>query len=267
MTGIETTDFRWDVLLLVVVMFVFLWTWHRHSRRSIAAKRRTMFEKCIDLIDGVELTQDNVNYPIIEGRYRGYRLRVEPIVDQVVFRKLPSLWLAVTVYAPIPYAGVLDFLARPQNTEFYSPWASLPVEVDIPEGWPRHAVLRTDDASGMPPQEVLSPFIEAAFEDLKMKEVLVTPRGVRVVYQGDQAQRSHYLVLRQPLFENFQVEPELLTRLMDLATGVARTLADGAARTDAAAPSAERDAPVQAGAGVLETTEGAHEELRRRSSA
>ena len=70
-------------------------------------------------------------------------MEVEPLVDHVAFRKIPSLWVLVTVFGEIPYGGVFDLLVRPQNVEFYSPSSTLGTIIPNPPGWPREATLRT----------------------------------------------------------------------------------------------------------------------------
>jgi len=219
------TALQLEALGLAAGMIVLLWVWHRHSRNSIRELRRAMFDDCIPLLDHHKLEQDDVNFPVLSGTYRGYQVRLEPIIDQVVFRKLPSLWLSVTVCRSLPVPGVLDFLVRPQNTEFYSPWAGLPIDMDIPETWPRHAVLRSDTDRVFPIKRI-SPSVALFDEDPKMKEMLISPRGVRFVYQAAQSERSHYLVLRQPLFEDLRVEQTKLTRVLDAALELTDVLLD-----------------------------------------
>jgi hypothetical protein len=54
-----------------------------------------------------------------------------------------------------------------------------------------------------------------------MKELLVTPRGVRLVRQGAQAARAEYMVLRQSLFGPVTISRELLVSLLDRAVALA----------------------------------------------
>jgi hypothetical protein len=72
------------------------------------------------------------------------------------------------------------------------------------------------------------------FEDPRVKELLVTPHGVRIVYQLDQAERGHYLVLRQAQFSEQPVPALLAQRLLDRAIAIHRDLAGMAADDDAA---------------------------------
>ncbi len=212
---------RYDALAVAALMGLALVYIHRRSRRSIRTARAAMFDACLPLLDAYRVTQDGLGFPVLEGRYRGHDVQIQPVVDHVAVRKLPSLWLLVTVRGPVRYEGTLDFLVRPLNVEFFSPSATLEKRLPVPPGWPPHSWLRTDDPERMPPVEVVAPHI-GFFEDPKAKELLVTPQGVRLVYQGKEGQRAHYAVLRQVEFGDIAVPPELARELLDRALALYR---------------------------------------------
>lgn len=222
---------RYDLLVLALVFVAVLWLIHRRHRAAVKARRAGLFEACLPLLQSYRVTQDDIDFPMLTGRYRGYPVRLQPIVDHVAVRKLPSLWLLVTVRGDVPYEGVFDLLARPLNIEFYSPSAGLETAIESPPGWPRHAAIRTDAPGRMPPMELLRPHL-ALFDDPRMKELLVTPRGVRLVYQANEATRAHYLVLRQAEFKDAAISADLARRLLDEAIAVHETLAPGAQPND-----------------------------------
>ncbi|WP_425450236.1 hypothetical protein [Virgifigura deserti] len=230
---------RYEILALALTFITVLWLMHRRHRATIKQTRTRFFDACLPLFDSYRVTQDDIDFPVLAGHYRGYRVRLEPIVDHVAVRKLPSLWLLVTVHGEVPYKGIVDLLARPLNTEFFSPSAGLDTAIEIPPGWPPHASLRTNAPEQMPPMHLLTPHI-AIFDDPKTKELLVTPRGVRIVYQANQATRAHYLVLRQAEFKDVAVPAALVQRLLDQAIAVHQTLADG--RTEGSRQNERHDA-------------------------
>lgn len=188
-----------------------------------------MFQPCLGLFDTYRVVQDDVYFPILTGRYGGVRVRLEPIADHVVMRKIPSLWLLVTIREEVPFEGALDLLVRPQNVEFYSPSARLPVQLEVPPGWPQPAWLRSDDPERMPPLSLIARHI-GFFDDPKAKELVVTPKGVRLVYQVNQSVRAHYMVLRQAHFENLALSPERLQDLLDRAVALWEDLRKEGAR-------------------------------------
>lgn len=215
---------RYDIAALAIVAAALLWMIHRHDRARIKATRGAYFEACRGLFEEAKIAQVDVGFPVLEGRFRGHRIRLEPVVDHIAVRKLPSLWLKVDVFGELPIGGTLDFLARPLNTEFFSPSDSLPTTLPIPPSWPQFAVMRTDIADRRVPVEALTPHMRI-FADVRMKELLITPRGVRLVYQADQAERAHYMVLRQARFATDQVPADLVQALLERALGVYNTVA------------------------------------------
>ena len=63
------------------------------------------------------------------------------------------------------------------------------------------------------------------FADEKTKELVVTPRGVRIVYQASQGERAYYMVLRQPEFGEARLPAALAQRLLEQALAVYNSLA------------------------------------------
>jgi hypothetical protein len=207
---------------------------HRRQRAALKATRRQLFDHVLPLLETYRVTQDAIAHPVLEGRYRGHRIRLEPVVDQMTFRKLPSLWLLVTMYGPVPYRGSLDLLMRARNTEFWSPAASFDHAMTLPAGWPPEASLRSDEPDAMPPQHLLDRHVRL-FGDPAMKELLVTPRGVRLVYLLEQAERGTYLVLRQARFAETALPADLARALLEAALAILTDLGGGGGEPPAAA--------------------------------
>ncbi|MEA2781959.1 MAG: hypothetical protein QOK29_3503 [Rhodospirillaceae bacterium] len=205
---------RLDVLGIVVAAVLILAWLYRRDRERYRRLRGGFFADCLDLFQTYRVVQDDVDFPVLEGRYRGFDVRLEPIVDHITFRKIPSLWLKVTLLAPVAYTGVFDLLVRPRGSEFYSPIGDLEHRVPMPSGWPEDAEIRSDDPAGMPPIDRIAPHIRL-FNDPRLKELLITPRGVRLVYQAQQAERAHYAVLRQIEFAEHRLPHGLARRLME----------------------------------------------------
>jgi hypothetical protein len=211
---------RYDILALAVILLAVLaWLYRRH-RTQAKASRAAVFDACLDLFSAYRIEQDDVDYPVLRGSYRGYHVILRPVVDQMAFRKLPSLWLLVTLRAPVPVRGSFDLLMRASNVEFYSPSSTLPVTLDAPPGWPEHGLIRCDDPQAIPPLSWLSPHVAFFDQDPRAKEMVITPNGVRLVYQIDEATRAHYLVLRQAVFEKATLAPDLAKDLLERAVAL-----------------------------------------------
>jgi len=214
---------RWDVLAVAAAALIALTWLYRRDRERFRRLRGGFFSGCLDLFEQYRVVQDDVDFPVLTGRYRGHEVRLEPIVDHMTMRKLPSLWLQVSLIAPVPYQGIFDLLVRPRGTEFYSPSIDLAHEMRLPPGWPSDAALRSDDPARMPPLAVMAQH-RYLFEDPRLKEMLVTPKGVRLVYQVQQAERAKYAVLRQIEFLDNTLPPGLARRLLEATIAIRTSL-------------------------------------------
>jgi len=217
MNGIAAAVF----ILLLVGLLAFM---HVRHRRQVRVERGRYLNPCLDLFETYRVEQDDIDFPMLEGRYRGHSVRLVPIVDHVAVRKLPSLWLLATVKDEVPVAGVTSFLARPLNTEFFSPAIHLPDRLATPTGFPGWVQARTDRPEEPPPMAVVEAQA-SLFQDPKMKELVIAPPGVRLVYQAAEGRRAQYMVLRQSDFgEALVVDPMLVRRLLDRAIAIIEEL-------------------------------------------
>jgi hypothetical protein len=204
--------------IIVLVML------YRRDRQRIKWRRAHFYDACLDLFESFRVAQEGPNFPALRGNYRGHAVRLDPVVDNMAWRRLPLLWLRVTVLKPNPYGGVLDLLIRPGAVEVFSPSAELDHHLPLPDGWPEQALLCTDQPSLAPPLlDVLAPHM-ALFSDPYMKELLVTPRGISLVRMIWQASRPHYLVFREIRFEGRHLDPAVARTLLDGAIEISNSL-------------------------------------------
>jgi hypothetical protein len=214
----------WFPAILAVLFLAVLVVMHRRHRAQLKAERGALFEQVLGMLDGYRIEQDDVNFPVLSGRYRGFEVKLEPVVDHVAVRKLPSLWLLATVKAELPQKAALDFLMRPLNTEFYSPSSIMEHRLKVPAGFPGDLRVSADRLDGLPSETVISSQA-GLFDDTKMKELVTTPKGVRLVYQLAEAERPYYLVLRQAQFGSpLRLDPALTRRLLDRAIAIIEEL-------------------------------------------
>jgi len=105
---------------------------------------------------------------------------------------------------------------RTQNNEFYAPSNDLPFQMPVPPHWPVGAHAKTDDPDHAPARDVMDRHID--FLALpEAKEILVTPKGVRLVRLMAQGQRAEYMVLRIADFRDIQLASDVLQDMMDRA--------------------------------------------------
>jgi hypothetical protein len=213
----------WMLLFAALVVLPILYGWESARARR---QRDGFFSDSAKLLDEGRVTITGQAWPRLEGRYRGHTVRLELVLDDMSWRKVPSLWLKTTLLLPNTDRAVLDYLMRPQGQEFYSPSSEMVHRLAIPENWPQNAILCADEVESVAQLGPLSPHM-TLFEDPCAKELVVSPQGVRLVYQAAQADRSHYLVLRHAKFPIAAVPPALARQMLDRAIAIAAAL-DGA---------------------------------------
>ena len=202
------------VLALAAAGIAALAIMHRRNRTAVRSRRAALFAPAYDLFSAYRVTQHGIDYPLLTGQYRGWSFHIDAIVDTLTVRKLPVLWLRVSLVAPLPGRSTLDILVRSQNAEFYSPANDLQHALPGLPGWPLDAVVRTDDPQRAPDLAAIDRHM-SVFARPATKELLVTAKGVRLVHMLDQGRRAEYLVLRQAEFEHASVDPDTLQDLMD----------------------------------------------------
>ena len=126
-------------------------------------------------------------YPIVTGQIPdGRRVKIELIADTLVTRRLPQLWLRVTLYDASPMRPTIGVLARPTGSEYYS------LVHDMPQWMTPHAatapMLMRGDGNATPEQAArMRSHFGILFADAAVKEAVISPKGLRVVRQAAQA--------------------------------------------------------------------------------
>ncbi len=134
-------------------------------------------------------------FPRISGTYCGHTFDLQAVPDALNIRKLPALWLLVTLPEPLPLTGTFDLMMRPRGVEPFSKFASLPVQITPDAAFPHDCAIRTDAPEALPPLEVLRRQA-GIFQDQRAKELVISPKGVRVVWLAEEAHRGKYLIFR-----------------------------------------------------------------------
>lgn len=210
------TSVRVALAFAAVAIGVAAILWRKWRADAALARRRSrFFDDCLDLFEAPTVRQAGHAFPRLVGTVRGREVQVTPVIDTLTVRKLPSLWLLVTLVAPTPLRATLDLMIRPAGTESFSNFHRLDSSIGRPSDlWPERGVIRSDDPDGLPPPAVLEPHM-AVFADPRAKELLVTPKGVRIVVLVDEGRRADYLVYRQAVFEVERLDRRRLADLID----------------------------------------------------
>lgn len=213
---------KFELLVIALLLgSVLVWMHLRDRRRYEAWCTNVLGCENSSLVE-CEKTLAGDGFPVLRGRFAGKAAEVSLFRDDATFRKVPSLWITVSLRADLGEFPHLDILARSQSTEFYSPGGQLPYRLDSLPGWPTELTIKCSA-----PRAALESLSEHAcefFADPRAKELLVTPKGVRLVYQLSQARRAEYLVLRAGHFDTDGAPTALLQLLLSRASALANTI-------------------------------------------
>jgi len=194
-------------------------------RQALAGARRrrdwgdTLMQPVTGLLDGATLQPMGPNEPpMARGAFQGWPVQARPIIDTLSTRKLPSLWLMLTMPAPLPVAATFDFMLRPAGGSSFSNHDQLPHASPTPRGWPADGVLRTDRPDMPLDISALAP-LEPLLRSSQLKEILVSPQGLRVVLLLAEADRARYGVFRQAEFGDIRVGAASLAATLTAMSG------------------------------------------------
>lgn len=213
--------------MAAAVIFVAVAVLYALSRRDgarRATRRRAALEPVARLLDGARLTQVGFDYPVIEGRYRGRSVRIELHIDTIAVRKLPALWVLVSIRERLPVSGRMSAMLRHRNTEYWSPAGELARDLAVAADWPPHVTLRADPAVGDTLVAYLEPHLDFLAQP-RAKEILITREGVRLAWLASEGDRARYLVMRQAVFADDPLDPDLAKSLLDRGCALADAVA------------------------------------------
>ncbi|RUU12292.1 hypothetical protein EOD10_17490 [Mesorhizobium sp. M7A.T.Ca.TU.009.01.3.2] len=148
-----------------------------------------------------------------EGSWNSKRVQVRTIVDTLATRKLPARWLSVSITEPVAVPGTFDMMMRPGSPTTFSNFDHLDHTLPKSSAFPAEAVLRTDRRGVHFPLETIVGHL-GIFSEGRAKELLITPKGVRIVWLLAEAERARYGVFRQAEFGDATLEPALIERLL-----------------------------------------------------
>jgi len=198
----------------------------RHERRLVKARRGAILDPVLGQFRDAEQKFDGAGIPSLDGYYGGQHLHIELIPDTMTIRRLPQLWVSVTALQPIGRAAGagLAILVRPSGSDYYSLTERMHHRLDLPVGFPWECLLRGEGEAAQATLAAIAPVAADVLADPKVKEIAVTSRGVRLIYQLAEGKRGHHLLLRQSDFEGASLEPQLLENIADALERLTKAL-------------------------------------------
>lgn len=200
----------------LVLALLGLWLGYRliTESRIRTASRAAYFDALKPLFDGGETRLQPTGFPRMTGRKDGLAFDLQAIPDTLTFRKLPALWVMVTLPEPLPLAATVDLMARPSGNEPFTRFSSLPNSLPALSDLPTEVAIRCDGGPDQPLAELLARHADL-FDDPKVKELVVSPKGLRIVILAEEADRGRFLIFREAEMGRTPLSPHRIAPLLD----------------------------------------------------
>ena len=97
---------------ILALLLVWLGFAVRRAAHRRTAARADYFSKVLPLFDRVVTRIEPTGFPRVTGHLGPHAFDLQALPDSLTFRKLPTLWVMVTLPEPMPVKATLDILAR-----------------------------------------------------------------------------------------------------------------------------------------------------------
>ena len=184
------------------------------ATRSRSAARAAYFDAVKPLFSSIEERIEPTGFPRLTGRHFGLSFDLQAIPDTLTFRKLPALWVMLTLPEPLPVKATVDLMARPSGNEPFSRFGSLPQALPPVPGLPKEVAIHSDAGPDLPPADLLSGHADL-FADPRVKELVLSPKGLRIVILGEEADRGRFLIFREAEMGMTPLAPARIAPLLD----------------------------------------------------
>ena len=193
--------------------------WLARGNRNKAAAALATDEASVRTVitDAANVSDGTAGVITFEGSWKARRVQVRTIVDTLATRKLPARWLSVSITEQVAVPGTFDMMMRPGSPTTFSNFDHLDHTLAKTAEFPAEAVVRTDRKGVRFPQDIIADHLEI-FVEGRAKELLITPKGVRIVWLLAEAERARYGVFRQAEFGDVRLDPVLIETLLASAS-------------------------------------------------
>ena len=211
-------------IIIGLGLLLLLWRQWRAAEQKLLAQPQHLFSEVLDLLHEPEIVQgEAIGTWLVSGRYKGQFFQLKAIIDTLATRKLPSLWLMLTLPRPQKLEATLDLVMRPTALTSFSNFDFLPHTLETPADFPAHAVIRTDDPERCPAVDIFREHL-TLFETRAGKELLISPQGLRIVVQVAEVDRLRYGVFREANFGDTVIDRELTSQCLETLLALQESL-------------------------------------------
>lgn len=194
--------------------------WALRREQAARAVRRKGYLSAVGVLFTArrEVVQPS-GFPRMAGLHEGAEFDLQVVADTLSLRKLPALWVLVSIPGALPTGASVDVMLRPTGMESFSNFGQLPVQVPVPRGFPDDCAIRADAPGAVPFEAALREVLGAVDQD-RLKEIVVTPKGVRLVLLAEEAHRGRYLIFRDAEMGRVPLSPARLAPFLAAARGL-----------------------------------------------
>ena len=75
-----------------------VWLWDRNDSRH---RRADMFDLCLPIFEDPQFKQHQGEFPLLTGYFQATKFTLMAIPDTLGYRKIPSLWMQVTLVSEL----------------------------------------------------------------------------------------------------------------------------------------------------------------------
>ena len=185
---------------------------HKRRERTVT---QVLFSEVRNLLAAPQqISGTSLGSQRLDGLYQNHAVQIQTVTDTLATRKLPSLWLMVTVTDKLGVTAKLDLMMRSAAPTSFSNFDFLKYSLPLPAGFPELAALRSDKTSGYANLNIIKNHL-GFFMNPRAKELLVTPDGLRLVIQLAEAERARYVVMREANFSDVQIDGNLVREMIE----------------------------------------------------
>lgn len=197
------------------------------DHRAALASRKGLLDDAARLFASSRITFGPDHFPVVVGRLDdGRQAKIELIADTMVTRRLPQLWLRVTLSEHRnQQRPTIGALARPTGAEYYSLVHDMADWMTPPET-EASLLMRGDGRATAWQAERVSALFQNLFADPTVKEAVITPGGTRIIRQAAQGEAGAHKVLRQARFPLTAIPAELVRVALAEAEALSAVLAE-----------------------------------------
>ncbi len=192
------------------------------------ARRAGFLDACRPLLDNSVARLEPDGFPRLAGTYGGASFDLRVVPDTLTTRKLPALWVLVTLTEPTPLPFTWHLMLRPRGAETFSAFDRLPRLLPPAPDFPADSAVRTDSPTGAPPGPLAD--LVAQMGEGRLKEVVLSPKGLRLTWLAEEAHRGRYLIFRDAEMGREPFEPAHLEPLLGALLALRSALVVGPER-------------------------------------